>query len=673
MKRISGGLFKNRVGNRRAKIAQKASADEDPTASDDDLSFSSSPVPGPEGKVAEDARWSVAVGKNIHEADHDEDDDIYTSDGDADEPAEHASKNSDVAAVTSPKKTTNKDSKSPNSPKRKKVKKIDAAMPLVSPGKLKKKKKKAAGGASTVTSADSSKSKKKGKTDKTKKSKDTSDIQSFAEIDKLSEKKNSKSKKKTKKGIAPPVGDASDEKKIAVTKLSIRSNFFQNNPLYMSIRNNFVSKARLSNIDDESQSPSSDQPTQDHHSQPKDIDGKKLKADAVTRIRAFAIFRDRIQDQKQFLAAFNNAEDDKEDDTTMAQNSNQHREKSYNKLVSELQQYEIMLEKEREEMADIKATMQLQQESVEQLLQEETEKNRELQLQMQQLQDQFYNGGQDTQLEDVKEKNRVLEAENELLQQKNERQQETINSIMVAEKSEMKRQLSVGPLEDRKPTLDNYLVSPSTTRRKFRPTRPSIAEEGSTELRMDDDDSPDWDEQSGFMSMSSMSGKAQGELLQLRSTLKNKTSALEEQAKELAQVKRDLETLKEDQGVKNLTRHVENLENEKKFFVSEIGKLKKELDESRRREMAAAEAATGTTAPTPPQAEKETVDSGWFGFGSRTPSKTEAATRLAPKDKTKDIVNDLNGSMVYEEPSSSESETVQQEKQPARLSGLLDF
>ncbi|KAL3940348.1 MAG: hypothetical protein SGBAC_005099 [Bacillariaceae sp.] len=675
MKRHSGGIFKNRV--RQPRIAKKATVGDDvlePTACDDDVSASSS------SPQHDEARWSIEADKNININEGDDDDeDIYTSDRE-DETAD-TKEMSDTAlpcTSTTSKNMVSKSPKSTESPKRKKVKKIDTARPMPSLGNLKKEKgKSSAAAAASIDSNKSKKKRKKGKKGKSKKSTDNpadvpTGFQSFADSDKHANSRKSKCKSKKNTKSEGVTFDASGKKTASVTKLSIRSNlFFQNNPLYMSFRNNFVSKKNLSICDNELQSPSKEQSNTSSSAQPKDVDGKRLKADAVSKIRAFAIFRDRIQDQKQFLAAFNNAEEASEaDDATLTQ-KRQRKQNSFNKLVNELENYETMLEKERAELSNTKASMQLQQESVEQLLQDEIQKNEGLQLLVQQLQEQLDEGCEAAQLEQLKEENRVLEAENELLRQTNERHQNTIASMMIVEKSEMRRKhSSVGPL-DRKPSLDSYLVSPSTTtRRKFRPTRPSIAEDCSMELRPEDvDDSPDWDEQSGYMSMASMSGKAQGELLQLRSTLKNKDIALEEQAIELAQIKEELATLKEDQGVKNLTSYIENLETEKKFFVSMIEKLKKEVDEARKREHEAASKASPAAcasvkmaAPTTPrQAAKDSVGSGWFGFGTiRTPSKMES----------KDIVNDLNGSMVSAAPW-LESETIKE--QPARLSGILNF
>ena len=83
MKRISRGLFKNRI--RKARSAHKESTPDYgalvPTVSGDDLS-DSSPVPGAEGKVAlhtVDPRWSVVAERNINELDNDDDEETTLS------------------------------------------------------------------------------------------------------------------------------------------------------------------------------------------------------------------------------------------------------------------------------------------------------------------------------------------------------------------------------------------------------------------------------------------------------------------------------------------------------------------------------------------------------------------------------------------------------------------
>ncbi|KAL3940347.1 MAG: hypothetical protein SGBAC_005098 [Bacillariaceae sp.] len=424
-------------------------------------------------------------------------------------------------------------------------------------------------------------------------------------------------------------------------------------------------------------------------------DAKKLKADAISKIRAFAIFRNRIEEQKEFLDAFNSAvdesdEEDEADRETNAATLAERRKKkqdTLDRLLTQLQEYEAKLEQDRKEMSDENVEYQLKQESAEQLLQEETRKNEELQLQLQLLQGELDQACEAAIVEELNEKNILLETKVELLQQKNDRFQETISSMMIAEKSEMKRQLSTGNVHSRRNSC-SYLQSPGVNRRQFRlPKGPSetgstrdssylstpstfrrkfcppLANEGSMMLKGDDEDDDDDQSyelesgddgddaetvQSGYISMSAMSSKAQGELLQLRSTLQRQNTALEEQAAELKDVKLELETLRETQGVSNLQKHVKNLENEKHFFVSEIDKQKKELDAVRKELEAATAAAESSTMAddsiASPTSERSASSRGWFRFGGGNgTTKTENIAKAFEKNSTDDIINDLNG------------------------------
>lgn len=60
------------------------------------------------------------------------------------------------------------------------------------------------------------------------------------------------------------------------------------------------------------------------------------------------------------------------------------------------------------------------------------------------------------------------------------------------------------------------------------------------------------DKPSGYTSISTMPGRAQGEVLQLRSTLNQQTKTIEEQAKELIHFNQRLADLSEEKGVHNL-------------------------------------------------------------------------------------------------------------------------
>mmetsp|Transcript_13057 Transcript_13057/g.30898 ORF Transcript_13057/g.30898 Transcript_13057/m.30898 type:complete len:862 (-) Transcript_13057:288-2873(-) len=353
---------------------------------------------------------------------------------------------------------------------------------------------------------------------------------------------------------------------------------------------------------------------------PEDIDAKAIKADAVSRIRAFGMMLGRINDQKEFLAAFNetDSDDDVEEDKnkpTMTRKEKKKEGKRFSSLLTELQNYELTLEKERTEFSQERYELGMKQESLELLLSEESEKNAELESQVEELREQLDHGLGLSQLEELKDRNLTLEAENELLQQKNERHEQTIAALVKEAESGLKRTASGGPYQDRA-----LMRAESTRWAKSKQEACSDDEGGFMELTDDDADAIGDDgaglngNQSGFNSMSSLSGKAKGELLQLRSSLKNKDSALEQQAKEIASLQQALETLRDERHVREMTQYVENLENEKKFFVSEIDKLKKELDVTKKREREAAKAALIATSRAS-QSASESNNSGWFGFG----------------------------------------------------------
>ncbi|KAL3940346.1 MAG: hypothetical protein SGBAC_005097 [Bacillariaceae sp.] len=575
---LSGGrLFKSRVGN----PSKTSNKDEElePTLSEDDASWTSG-HDGQQDGVYEyslrpagrtvDAGWSFRAdraisskggGADLHGLSDDEDEDLYTSDR---EDEANASKPNEIPEAPPKAPRVSHSPKTPRSvksSKKKKIKRVDADLPLgaQSPGKLKKKKKKSG------LAADLNGEKKTRKSGKAKKKGPPADasapevlpsqeFQSFAEIDKLSESTNlkspkGKSKKKTKKA------KATKPEPIPVTKMSIRSNFFKDK-LFMSLKNVSGNDSPRNHSKDASATPEKKQLPKTTSTEPKEIDAKQLKANAVSKIRAFTTVRRRISEQKQFLAAFHDEAENEKDEEKRQQT-----QQNFENLVNELQNYETMLEVERAETSKQNMIFQLKQESVEQMLNEEAEKNEALELRIQQLEEQLAKTCEVKQVESLKSKNKCLETEVELLKHKSDRQQATIETMMKTEKrAELKR----------KGSLNSYVVSPSVIRKKFVPLTENSSVTGAPVYEEEEDEG----EQSGYMSISSMTGKAQGELLQLRSTLNQQNTIIEEQAKELAQVKHRLADLSDQKGVQNLKKHVENLENERKYFVSEIERLK---------------------------------------------------------------------------------------------------
>jgi hypothetical protein len=186
-------------------------------------------------------------------------------------------------------------------------------------------------------------------------------------------------------------------------------------------------------------------------------------------------------------------------------------------LLNELHQYETQLEEERNEISKERCMMQLKQETVEQMLEAEMDKNLHLESQVVALQerlDHYETAKEDNELlQTVK----MLETEVELLRQKTERQDQAMASMV------MKAKQSEESHRDR-----------------------------------------------SSVSIQKLPVKEQGELLMLR-------SAYEEQTKELAKMKEQIRSTETDQTVEKLKQAVKNAEQQKKYFMKEAERFKKLL------------------------------------------------------------------------------------------------
>lgn len=155
--------------------------------------------------------------------------------------------------------------------------------------------------------------------------------------------------------------------------------------------------------------------------------------------------------------------------------------------------------------------------------------------------------------------------------------------------------------------------------------------------------------------------------MQLRSTLNQKNELLEEQANEMTKLRIELETLREERAVTDLRNYVQNLENEKQFFMTEIDKLKNELAASQKREeevVAKAKAGKGNNDSTAPTDK----GGGWFGWGGgieeeKKDEKTGSLDLSATQPKALEEESRRTASEIMEEG----------DKSPKRLSDLLDF
>lgn len=125
-------------------------------------------------------------------------------------------------------------------------------------------------------------------------------------------------------------------------------------------------------------------------------------------------------------------------------------------------------------------------------------------------------------------------------------------------------------------------------------------------------------DQSGVMPMPTLGFRVQGELIQLRLTLKQNKADYELQSKELASVRQELEALQDKQGLKNLQTRAVKLKQEKEFLVTDADKLKKEFDTSRERREYDDYVATSSSS--------EVDIGGWFGFGGNIGESEEKDT-----------------------------------------------
>lgn len=198
-------------------------------------------------------------------------------------------------------------------------------------------------------------------------------------------------------------------------------------------------------------------------------------------------------------------------------------------LVNKFNDYESKLEKEKLESSNSnRASLRFhvnQESTTEQLLREETKKKEELQSQVGQLQRQLRErariemDNKTSEFQELEETIRKLEKDNKSLQQENAQHEETIYHMRMAER-DMKRKLLTG-------------------------------------------------------------AKAQGELLLLRSSLNSRNSVVDDLASELDMVKKDLEAVREEQGLEQLQHKVQNLERIKKFLSGEVERLQKELEKTK--------------------------------------------------------------------------------------------
>lgn len=229
------------------------------------------------------------------------------------------------------------------------------------------------------------------------------------------------------------------------------------------------------------------------------------------------------------------------------------------KLLKDLQDYEQQLEQERNQISEERGMMQLQQEAVEHLLETETMKTQELEARILELEEILENQVHQQETDEYLMKIEMLKSEIE-------RQQDTINTMATAQQTELKRKGSKGPMSKA------WTSDRESSTREWSDGEESLGGEGDSEQGGVD--------RSSFVSVSTIgSAKLQGELLQLRSSLKEKNKAVEDQAKQLAKLREQLGNSEEVQKMHHLEATCEDFRNESKQFRSEVDELKKQLAE----------------------------------------------------------------------------------------------
>jgi hypothetical protein len=377
--------------------------------------------------------------------------------------------------------------------------------------------------------------------------------------------------------------------------------------------------------------------TDDNSTNVNTVDGRALKQKIVPKIRTFAVMLGLLNSQREFDAAFKEDSGEEEDKNNLKQNDKK-RQKHPQKSPKEEQRVDRKLkelEKERKGITKERNAIQLERESFEQLLDTEMSKNFDLESKIQALEEELNNVLSPHQVTQLKEQSEMLRTENKVLKQHNARHEATISSLHGQKASREKNHSHL------------YSSNHSSTAGSVTEVRPpnndaseSLLGDVVHELHDDDD--------SDFLTVDSRGAqggaKVQGELLQLRSSLTRKTSALEIQAKEIANLREELKTSREHQGVQKMKVYIQNLEAEKKYFVDEIGRLKKDLQEATK------------------QSGKSKDSGGWFGFGGSRSS--------AQNDKVNAPYNDILG---LSQPPVEIAEGALDNVPEKRLSNILNF
>mmetsp|Transcript_24600 Transcript_24600/g.60347 ORF Transcript_24600/g.60347 Transcript_24600/m.60347 type:complete len:736 (+) Transcript_24600:109-2316(+) len=322
-------------------------------------------------------------------------------------------------------------------------------------------------------------------------------------------------------------------------------------------------------------------------------------------------------------------------------------------LLDELRKYEEQLEEERNETSKERVLMQLKQEAVEQMLDTEMNQTAQLKSHISNLAEQLDHANKAMEDNELLLKIQMLEAENELLQQKTERQEETIATMAgeMAVEANHRQTSSTSFHTSHNANSSSQLYNSSS--QLYNTSAPSL--NFSDSLSSSRDSLALWDDDiSGFPSgLMDQQGtaKAQGEILQLRSTLSHERQANAEQARELARLEQELRLFNEKDKMKELKKAVSNMEQQKNYFMKETERLKKQL--ALKSPTLANHSKRSTSKRSNTTTKKSKGRGGWFGIKDNVSQK--CLLDLDDANMVFGSVSDIDGVVVVPENNTEES------------------
>jgi hypothetical protein len=267
----------------------------------------------------------------------------------------------------------------------------------------------------------------------------------------------------------------------------------------------------------------------------------------IAKLKTFTKMLGVLNTNKDFLKAFEEDGDDDSDSRQMKRGSRT----SANNLLTELQQYEESLAKERAAVEHERGEIAVERESLNTMLDSEMAKNQDLQYQILEMRKEV-----DQQAVMLAEKSddtnkEVLLAELDVLKKKLERQGATISALHV-EKGKQNNLLHEGESGS-----DSLGSMSSSSKSSAAPTED--AEENTD---------------TGSHKMLA-NAKMNGEILKLQGSLKEKEALVNQKNKQILDLKKDIEDLGQNGGIQKMKDYIQALEQEKTYFASELENVKR--------------------------------------------------------------------------------------------------